>query len=395
MTTQKRGMGNILASVAVGVAIIAACGLGLYFVDGGSFTGLFGGVSSAKQGSVEVHTVTDSVGRTVEVPADPQHIAAMDAFSGNVCVLSGAGEKLMGAPGGVASNELLQKLCPSLGDIQQLSGNSINVETLMAAGVDAALVKRDLYDGGEETAKLDKLGIPYVVVDYGTVEEQMEAISLVGQVCGVKASVKAESIAAYYRATVKTVEERSASLAADQKRRVYHSINDSLLTDGAGSLGADWIERTGAIDVSADQAGVGGMGDYSATLEQVYAWNPEVIVCNTAATRASIESDAQWQGMAAVTAKSVYNLPVSTSRWGQRGDPETFLGMLWLGKTLYPGQYEDIDLEETVVAYYRDIIGLDIDAETWGNIVAGQGVRAEGSGGQEGSGSGSGGGGGK
>ncbi|MEG1247048.1 hypothetical protein, partial [Gordonibacter sp.] len=236
MTTQKRGMGNILASVAVGVAIIAACGLGLYFVDGGSFTGLFGGASSAKQGSVEVHTVTDSVGRTVEVPADPQHIAAMDAFSGNVCVLSGAGEKLMGAPGGVVSNELLQKLCPSLGDIQQLSGNSINVETLMAAGVDAALVKRDLYDGGEETAKLDKLGIPYVVVDYGTVEEQMEAISLVGQVCGAKASVKAESIAAYYRATVKTVEERSASLAADQRRRVYHSINDSLLTDGAGSL---------------------------------------------------------------------------------------------------------------------------------------------------------------
>ena len=69
--------------------------------------------------------------------------------------------------------------------------------------------------------------------------------------------------------------------------------------------------------------------------------------------------------------------------------------MLWLGKTLYPGQYEDINLKETVVAYYRDIIGLDIDAETWDAIVAGQGVRTEGSGGQDGSGSGSGGGGGK
>ncbi|MBX9034650.1 ABC transporter substrate-binding protein [Gordonibacter massiliensis (ex Traore et al. 2017)] len=396
MTTQKRGAKTVLASAAVGLLIVAVCGLGLFALNGGSLATLFDVSAVAGQGSAtETKEVVDSLGRTVSVPADPQRIAALDAFSGNVCVLAGAGDKLMGAPGGVLSNELLRELCPGLESVEQLSGNSVNVETLLSAGVDVALVKRDLYDGGEETAKLDKLGIPYVVVDYSTVEEQQDAIELVGRVCGPAAAEKAAAVAEYYRETAALVEERAASVPESERKRVYHSINDPLLTDGSGSLGADWVARCGAVDVSAGEAGVGGTGDYTATLEQVYAWNPDVIVCSTADARSAILGDAQWQGMAAVAAGEVRNLPVSTSRWGQRGDPETFLGMLWLGKTLYPQLYEDVDLEETVRSYYRDVVGLDIDDATWEAIVAGEGLRAEGSGGQEGQGSGSGSGGGR
>lgn len=395
MTTQVRGVKGIAASAAVGLLIVVVCGLGLFALDGGSLSTLFGGDTSASRDAGETKEVVDSLGRTVNVPIDPQSIAALDAFSGNVCVLAGAGDRLMGAPGGVLSNVLLQRLCPGLDSVEQLSGNAVNVETLLSADVDVALVKRDLYDGGEETAKLDKLGIPYVVVDYSTVEEQQAAIELVGRVCGPAASEKAASIAAYYRQTVDLVQERAALVAKDGRKRVYHAINDPLLTDGAGSLGADWIARCGAIDVSAEETGAGGADDYSATLEQVYAWSPDVVVCNTADARASILADAQWQGMAAVAEGQVYGTPVSTSRWGQRGDPETFLGMLWLGKTLYPQLYEDVSLKDTVCAYYRDVVGLDIDDATWDAIAAGEGLRAGGSGNGAGSGGGSGTGGGR
>lgn len=382
MTTQRHGVKNVLASIVVGMAIVIVGGLGLRALDGGLPTEPFGDTADAGQGAQDpTHEVIDSAGRTVNVPDDPQHIAAMDSFSGDVCVLIGAGEKLMGAPGGVISNELLGAIYPDLDRVDRLSGNDVNVETLLSAGVDVALVKRDLYEDGGETAKLDKLGIPYVVVDYGTVEEQMEAIGLVGQVCGSTASEKADDIVDYYRKTVEAVEERASTIPDDQRKRVYHSINDPLLTDGADSLGADWIARTGGIDVSAQERGTGGTGDYTATLEQVYTWAPDTIVCSTRDARDEIDGDVQWQGLAAVSSGDVYNLPVSTSRWGQRGDPETFLGMLWLGKTLYPERYEDVDLKDTVVSYYRDVIGLDIDDATWNVIVAGEGLRDDGSGG--------------
>lgn len=384
MATQKRTFGTVLASLAVGALVVAVCAFGVFLLNGGAW-------SSSEPSGGAAHEVTDSVGRAVQVPDDPQSIAALDSFSGSVAVLAGAGDRLMGAPGGVISNEMLAEVYPDLGSIDQLSGNAINVETLLAADVDVVLIKRDLYDNGEETAKLDRVGIPYVVVDYDTLEGQMDAIRLVGEVCGPDAQEKAGAIADYYQQTVDLVESRAAQLDESEKVSVYHSINDPLLTDGAGSLGADWMKRAGAVSVSAQEGGKGGTGDYTATLEQVYTWNPDVVVCSTADAKNAILADEQWQGLDAVESGNVYNLPVSTSRWGQRGDPETFLGMLWLGKTLYPDLYTDIDLKQTVVAYYRDVIGLEVDDELWDAIVSGIGLRAEGSGGGAGDGSGKGG----
>ena len=385
MTTQKRKLSNVLASALVGALIAGLLGAGLFVINGGSFDEVIQGDTHSRQAStVELQKVTDSLGREVEIPANPQRIAAMDAFSGNVCVLLGAGDKMMGAPGGVISNELLQELSPTLDSITQLAGNVVNTETLLAEGVDVVLIRKALFDSEKEVEQLDKLDIPYVVVDYKSIEEQIDAIKLLGKVCGESSLKTADLITQYYQQTLDMVEKRAELIPENERKRVYHSINDPFLCDGSDSIGADWILRCGAISVSGEEESTEGMGDYNATLEQIYEWAPDAIICSTAAAKQTILSDPQWQGLDALASQQVYNLPVSSSRWGQRGDPEVFLGMLWLGKTLYPDVYEDIDLKETVVSYYKDIIGLTIDDETWDAIVAGEGLRIESSGGQEG-----------
>ena len=385
--TRRRKARHVALSAVVAAAIAAAFALGAYLQGGGSLWDAFsfGGASGGA-----TRTVVDSVGREVQIPEEPQAIAALDSFSGDVCVLAGADERLMGAPNGVRSNVMLQQLYPGLSQTAVLSGDTVNIETMAAEGVDVALVRREMHDAGEETAKLDQLGIPYVVVDYEDVEGQIAAIRLVGDVCGGDAARKADEIADKYQEAVDLVEERAALVSDDERVRVYHSINDALLTDGVESLGADWIARCGAVDVSADAQGSGTLGDYSATLEQVYVWDPDVIICNTAEAADYIASEASWAGLSAVEEGRVYNLPVSTSRWGQRGDPETFLGMLWLGKTIYPDLYADFDLKEWTVSYYRDVIGLDVDDQLWERILAGEDMRAQGSGTGGGSGSGGG-----
>ena len=379
MTTQRKGVGGVLASAITGIAIVAAlycCSTVLPSFVSDSLAG-----SSADTDAVQTHVITDSLGRSVSIPVEACHIAALDSFSGNVAALIGVDDRLMGAPGGVLSNQLLQLLNPSLASAEKLSGGNVNVETLLSNEVDLVLVKRDLYDAGE-TAKLDKVGIPYVVVDYSTVDGQIDAVRLVGEACGGDAADKANALADYYRDTVSLIDQRAANIADGERVSVLHSINDPLLCDGSGSLGADWIARIGAIDVSADETSTGGLGDYTATMEQVYSWNPYVVVCSTADAANSISSDPQWQGLSAVAQGRVYNLPVSTSRWGQRGDPETFLGMLWLAKTLYPDLYADIDLKRTICAYYRDVIGLEIDDALWEQILSGEGLREQGLGSQ-------------
>lgn len=56
--------------------------------------------------------------------------------------------------------------------------------------------------------------------------------------------------------------------------------------------------------------------------------------------------------------------------------------MIWLGSTLYPEQYADVDVKQTVIDYYQDIIGLTIDDATYEQILSGEGLRVQGTGNQ-------------
>lgn len=344
---------------------------------------------------VEMQEVTDSTGRVVEVPAEPHSIAVMDPFSGELAVMAGAGPQLCGVPGGVASDAVLQSIYPDLATAPvALSGNVVNIETLAELSCDVAVVKSTLSD--DERAKLDRVGIPYVVIDYTTMEEQIAAMRLVGAVCGSAAQQKADALAAYYEQTISMVEARTAQIPESQRVSVYHAINDILLTDGSESLGADWISRVGCTDVSATQKATSG-SDYDATLEQVYTWNPDALICNVAQTASSVASDAKWAGLGAVADGRVHVIPTGATRWGQRGDVETYLAMLWLGCTVYPQYYSDINLKQTVVDYYRDYLGIDVSDQLYAEMMSGKGIRSSGGGsggggGGDGSGAGSGGG---
>jgi iron complex transport system substrate-binding protein len=326
----------------------------------------------------QTHTVVDSAGRSVEVPVDPENVAVMDSFSGELMVMIGAGSQMCGVPSGVTSDTILQTIYPALTEQPvALSGNAVNIETLMAMGTDVVLVKSTLPD--DERAKLDTMGIPYVVVGYSTMEEQVAAIRLVGEVCGGNAQVKADALADYYEQTISTVKAHTATIPVSKRLSVYHSINDILLTDGTTSLGTDWIECAGGIDVSSGQSVPSGSTDYTATLEQVYAWDPDIVICNVADTVTSVKADAKWSGLSAISSGHVYNIPIGATRWGQRGDVETYLAMLWLGCTIYPQYYTDIDFKQVIIDYYRDYLGITVDDALYDQIISGSGIRSTGS----------------
>lgn len=332
--------------------------------------------------------VTDSVGRHVQIPAEPQRIAIFDSFSSELAVLIGAGPKLSGVPNGIKSDVILQQIYPGLTQLTATSGNSINIETQLSDDVDLVLLRSTM--DSSECAKLDLLGIPYVKVGYNSIESQVKAIRLVGTACGTAAAGRAEAIARYYEQTVSLVQERVASIAQDQRVSVYHAVTDALTTDGADSLGASWITATGCRNVSATETASSNT-DYLATLEQVYSWNPDIIICSSASTASTILETAGWQGLEAVTSASVYNIPVGATRWGHRGSVETWFAMLWLGTTAYPELFADIDLEQTVIDAYADLYGVQVDDALYQQMLSGEGLRTQGGGGSGSSGSGSGG----
>ncbi len=328
---------------------------------------------------ISMASVVDSEGRSVSVPVDPQRIAIMDSFSGELAIMIGAGDRICGIPNGVKSDVLLQNIYPDLNQVSSLSGNSINTETLLSFECDVAIVKASMSE--EERAKLDKVGIPYVVVGYSTIEEQMEAIRLVGDVCGESSSTKAQELVKFYQDTCALVSDHTQKIAPEDIRSIYHAINDSLLTDSATSLGRDWIELAGCKNVSVSE-GATHASDYSTTIEQIYSWDPDVVICNAASTAQEFLTDEKWAGLRAVSSQNIHTIPTGATRWGQRGSVETYLALVWLGTTVYPEYYTDVDLQTYVTDYYQTFLGITITDELYQEMLSGSGLRIESNGGK-------------
>ena len=147
--------------------------------------------------------------------------------------------------------------------------------------------------------------------------------------------------------------------------------------DGENSLGNDWISCAGAENVSAQltESLQADGGDYYAGIEQIFVWDPDVVICNEAETKKYLLSDGKWSGLRAVKEKQIYNIPVGATRWGQRGSLETFFAMIWLGVTIYPEYYADFDLKKEVTQFYDEILGLKIDDGTYDKMLSGSGIR--------------------
>ena len=338
--------------------------------------GCSGSGSSGDAGGVL--SVTDCVGRNIEVPANPQRIAGLDSFAGELMVMCGAGPQLVAVPGGVASDVLLRQLYPELADLPApMQNGAINIEELFSCSPQVVLVKQEVYAAKGQRELLDKTGLPYAVVGYDSMETQIAAMELVGQVCGGQANERASALAQYYRDVIAEVERRADGLEDAGRKRVYHAINALVSTDGATSLGGDWVTAVGAIDVSAVDGQATTATDYTASLEQIYEWDPDVFVCNSAETTKYLLEKENCAGLRAVQEKQCYTVPVGATRWGQRGSVETYLAMLWLGCTVYPERYKDVDLQQRVTEYYKTFLGIEVDDDLYKQMLSGEGLRKQ------------------
>lgn len=371
MNTNIRPVIGRLVCIILAIAILA------------SLAACSGNVSgSAEQSAVRegYKRITDSVGRKVEIPVAPKRIAALDSFTGEAMVMIGAGDKMIAAPNGVKSDILLQSIFPNMKNVGvPMSNASINAEALMALRPDLIFLKEAMYATEGEKNKLDKLGVPYLVVGYDSMEEQIQALHMIGESIGSTAAEKAEAINEYYRKVIAQAEEIQKRIPKKDRFRIYHAINEIVRTDGAKTLGNDWISTVGAINVSAGEQLKFAENDYFASMEQIYKWDPDIVICNEADTVAYLMEDAKWEGLRAVRERKVYNIPVGATRWGQRGSLETFFAILWLGTAIYPEQYKDVNLKKEVLEFYNNILGLKIDDPTYELILSGNGIRSKGS----------------
>ncbi|HCT91607.1 MAG TPA: Fe3+-hydroxamate ABC transporter substrate-binding protein [Lachnospiraceae bacterium] len=322
--------------------------------------------NSGSEISAEGRQVTDMAGRTVILPDTAGTIFPTDPTAG-IYLYTLVPDKMLGW--NYELNDIEKSIIPEkYHDLPNFGmGDAINYEAVIAAGPSAVLVVGAINDGTIDASdKLEEsLGLPVVMVD-NQLESTPEAYRLMGEWFG--AEEKAEELAAYAERTFKEVDAMDIS-EEDRVRMYYGNGENALETPPAGSTRGQFIERAGAINVADLELDGESMAQIS--LEQLLAWDPDVIVVNGEPkssisgkqTADKILNDPDCASLKAVRNQQIYGTPNAPFSWVDRPPgPNRLIGIRWLSGLIYPDAL-GFDVDEEVTEFFRLFYHVDLTEE--------------------------------
>ncbi|PRR79493.1 ATP-binding cassette domain-containing protein [Clostridium luticellarii] len=255
------------------------------------------------------------------------------------------------------------KIYPKIKTVSVPFDKEVNIEELIKSKPDVVV----LWSGKEELQKkIEKLGIPVIIIYYDTPEELKKSVTLMGNLLGDKETKKAAEFCSYYDSNIKRITEKTSSISADNKVKVYYSAESPLSTDGNNSIVTSWIEMSGGINLAA-QNGITGMSQ-NVPMEDVVKWNPDVIVVRDAPNKDAILKDVRFKDINAVKNNKIYINPKGVNVWCARSGDEA-LQVLWAAKILHPDMFEDIDMNKEVKEFYKTYYSYDVSNEELEDIM--------------------------
>jgi iron complex transport system substrate-binding protein len=288
--------------------------------------------------------VVDGAGRQVRIPATVERVFPAGPPAA-ILLYTLAPGLLIGWPRANRPEER-EFLLPEIGSRPEVGritgrGNSANLELVLALKPDLILdtgsVRRTFAELADRVQ--EQTGIPYALLD-GSFHAIAGTYRTLGQLTGHER--RASQLASWCDDTMGTLLSRIHVLAQERRPRVYYARGPRGLETGlAGSINVETVEFLGAVNVA---RGAAGSGLANVSLEQVLAWNPEVIVTIDRTFAANVRSDPAWAGVRAVRDGRVHLSPKLPFGWVDfPPSVNRMAGLWWLAKILYPDLFpEDI-----------------------------------------------------
>ena len=321
-------------------------------------------------------TITDHADRTVTVPTDPKNVVVLDIYPipSVLTVFLNSAEPLKAiAPVSMnaAKNGILSELYPEILDARTdiLDGDDVNIEALAAMEPDLVIYTASNKKIQEklENAGLTAVGMSPTKWNYNAIRTYDEWISLLSQI--FPSARKDEEVSEYSTRIYDMIQEKTKDIPENERKRILFlfQYNDkTMITSGSSFFGQWWCDAVGAVNVAN-----GVTADNSnavITMEQVYEWNPDMIVItNFTPTQPddlynnTVGSD-DWSTVKAVQNHEVYKMPLGTYRTYTPG-VDTPMTLQWLAQKAYPEIFGDIDLAEEVREHYNKLYGITVTDE--------------------------------
>jgi iron complex transport system substrate-binding protein len=295
--------------------------------------------------------ITDAAGRRVTIPSIVTRVADPWPANNAMVLMLGGADKLVATSDQARRQPWLRKLYPRIALVPAAfdAAGEVNIETLIGARPDVVLMA---YGGAlpKWAEAVDSYHVPIILMPNSSLEGLKLTARITGEVLGASESRAAEDYIRYFDDNIRKVLRVTSKLPDSARPKVLHTASGGILTvDGRESVIDDWINVAGGVN-AVDVVGLGR----AVTMEQVAAWNPDVIIVGTAPNqqnRQAILTDPRWRQIKAVTDGKVFANPSGAYLW-DRHSAEAALQVLWAAKLLHPKQFTDLDVNKETRMFY-------------------------------------------
>jgi iron complex transport system substrate-binding protein len=302
----------------------------------------------------------DSTERFVVVPDRIGRVMAADQ-SAAVLIYVLAPEKLVGwsRPLSREQRAFLPAKFARLPVVGYLTGPDPTTAADAVARLRPDLIVETAVASPEAAAHADAIqqrtGIPYIILD-GSIQHASYTLEVVGQMLGV--GERGQDLAHYTRTAIDNLRGRLLITESTSRPLVYYGRGPDGLESGlARSQAMAAIDQAGVINVAA-RLGSGQLTRI--TRDQIFAWDPAIIIAQQPSFYTALQRDRSWRGLAAVVKKRIYLAPADPFGWID--DPagvNRIIGLPWLTALFYPDVYQE-DLRANVREFYDKFYGVKL-----------------------------------
>ncbi|NTV07327.1 MAG: ABC transporter substrate-binding protein [Chlorobium limicola] len=310
-----------------------------------------------------MRTVTDMAGRAMQVPEKITRVYVNKP--GSVLMYAIAPDLMVNRLFGHTESEQ-RFMLESYNALPYIDGSAEEIMRLKPdVIIEVFTINPATIDQAEKLSK--KTGIPVFMVSLD-MKEYPEAFNSLGNLLGRQE--QADLMKQFLDKYLKPLEHIAATIPDSIKKRIYYAEGDrGLHTDPSGSFHSVVIDYVGGKNV-ADVQIMQGKGMSPVSMEQVYQWDPDVILVWTGmggnmATTDYILKDPLWQRLRAVRNGDIHQIPFTPFGWFDRPPGiNRLIGAIWAAETLYPDLYP-FDIAETTkdffkIFYHRELSDVEL-----------------------------------
>ena len=320
-------------------------------------------------------TITDAFGREVTIPENPEKIAVVGSGSMRYFMYLGLDTDMFVAvdaqdgrlysysfeqrPYALAHPELKEK--QAVGPTKGVVDN----EKLLMSGAEVLFMGGSTSSNAEVANEIqEKTGIPVVMFYVGNYvtdsEEIQDSLLMLGEILGKEQ--RAKDLIAYFDAVEDDLQKRVKGLSADETVYVggvaYNGVHGLDGTDPTYYPFAVLNLKNAASEVSS----VSQTGYAQISKEKLLEWDPDFIIVDLATLTAAeggalveLKNDPSYKELTAVKNNMVYTVNPHTAM--NVNHETTLANAYFIGKLLYPEQFEDIDPVKKADEIYSFVVG--------------------------------------